>query len=304
MGIPDFQTVMLPLLVFASDQHEHSPREAIEALAQTFQLTDKERAALLPSGQQAVFDNRVHWAVSYLKHAGLLEATRRGYFRIADRGVQVLSQSPARIDLRYLQQFPEFVEFRESRRTKGNGDAVVALDVPSQQTPEELLEAGYQRIRQEVAQELLARMKACSPSFFERLVVELLVKMGYGGSRQDAGQAIGRSGDEGIDGIIKEDRLGLDTIYIQAKRWQGTVGRPDIQRFVGALAGQKARKGVFITTSEFSRDAREYASSVESKVVLIDGEQLAGLMLDNDLGVARAATYEIKRIDSDYFSEA
>lgn len=305
MAVPDFQTVMLPLLRFAADQQEHETRAAIDALADQFHLSEAERAQLLPSGQQAVFDNRVHWAISHLKHAGLLERPRRGSFRITARGLEALRQNPPRIDLRFLAQYPEFVQFREGSRKERNGQpSGEQLEAPSQQTPEEMLEYGYQRIRQELAQDILARIKSCSPTFFERLVVELLVKMGYGGSRRDAGEAVGRSGDEGIDGIIKEDRLGLDTIYIQAKRWQGTVGRPEIHRFAGALLGQRARKGIFITTSEFSRDARDYASNIDSKIVLIDGEHLAQLMIDYDVGVSRASAYEIKRIDSDYFIEA
>jgi restriction system protein len=306
VAIPDYQTVMLPLLSYTSDQQEHSTREAIDSLATQFRLSDAEREELLPSGQQSVFDNRVNWAASYLRHAGLLERTRRGCFRITDRGDQLLRQNPQRIDVKLLAQYPEFNEFKAgSRKERTNGHQPVEIVEPTtqQQTPEEMLEFGYQRIRQELAQELLSRIKTCSPSFFERLVVELLVKMGYGGSRKDAGEAVGRSGDEGIDGIIKEDRLGLDTIYIQAKRWQGTVGRPEIHRFAGALLGQRARKGIFISTSEFSRDARDYAGNIDSKIVLIDGEQLAQLMIDHDVGVARASLYEIKRIDSDYFSE-
>jgi restriction system protein len=308
MGIPDFQTVMLPILKSVNDQQEHATRDVIDALAGEFRLSDEERMELLPSGQQRTFDNRVHWAISYLKQAGLLERPRRSVFHITERGLQVLSQSPARIDINFLSQYPEFREFRERSRRVRNGHVtdnghITDVEPDPQQTPEELLENGYQRIRLELAQELLSRIMGCSSSFFERLVVELLVKMGYGGSRKDAGEAIGRSGDEGIDGIIKEDRIGLDTIYIQAKRWQGTVGRPDIHRFAGALLGQRARKGIFITTSAFSRDAREYASSIDSKIVLIDGDQLAQLMIDFNVGVTSATVYEIKRIDSDYFSE-
>lgn len=304
MAIPDFQTIMLPILTFIADQQEHTMRDTANTLADSFALSDAERSDMLPSGQQCTFDNRVNWAVSYMKHAGLLEYMRRGVFRVTERGVQVLRQSPTRIDIKFLAQYPEFNEFRSGSRKQRNGHAITeTLDQDTQQTPEERLEDGYQRIRLELAQELLARIMGCSPSFFERLVVELLVKMGYGGSRKDAGEAIGRSGDEGIDGIIKEDRLGLDTIYIQAKRWQGTVGRPDIQRFTGALMGQRARKGIFITTSDFSREAREYAGSIDSKIVLIDGEQLAQLMIDHGVGVSVATIYEIKRIDSDYFSE-
>jgi restriction system protein len=258
----------------------------------------------LPIELQATFDNRVAWAISYLKHAALLERTRRGYFRISERGLQVLWQSPQRIDMRFLLQFPEYVQFKERGARERNGKtSQLQVEESSPQTPEELLESSYLHIRQERAQQILSRVKACPPSFFERLVIELLVKMGYGGSRKDAGEAMGRSGDEGIDGIIKEDWLGLDTIYIQAKRWQSVVGRPEIHRFAGASLGQRARKGIFITTSDVTREARDYASSIDGKIVLIDGDQLAHMMIDFGVGVARASVYEIKRIDSDYFNE-
>lgn len=307
MTIPDFQTIMLPVLKLTADGQAHVKRDEMSALADMFGLTDAERTEMLPSGQQRTFDNRVQWAIVYMKHAGLLEYVRRGVFRITERGMEALQQNPARIDIKFLSQYSEFNDFRSGSRRERNGHSPVEQmdqqDQDVQQTPEERLEDGYQRIRLELAQELLGRIIGCSPGFFERLVVELLVKMGYGGSRKDAGEAIGRSGDEGIDGIIKEDRLGLDTIYIQAKRWQGTVGRPDIQRFTGALMGQRAKKGIFITTSAFSREAREYASNIDSKIVLIDGEQLAQLMIDHDVGVSTATVYEIKRIDSDYFLE-
>jgi restriction system protein len=307
MAIPDFQSVMLPVLTFIADSQQHTMRETVNALADSLRLTEAERAQMLPSGQQHTFDNRVNWAVSYMKHAGLLEYAQRGVFRITERGKEVLRENPARIDVRFLLRYPEFAEFRSGSRRERNGHPPVQeldqQEQDTQQTPEERLEDGYQRIRVELAQELLVRIRGCSPGFFERLVVEVLVNMGYGGSRKDAGEAIGRSGDEGIDGIIKEDRLGLDTIYIQAKRWQGTVGRPEIQRFTGALMGQRARKGIFITTSEFSREAREYISHIDNKIVLIDGEQLAQLMIDFGVGVSVATVYEIKKIDSDYFSE-
>jgi restriction system protein len=214
--------------------------------------------------------------------------------------MEFLNAHPQRIDLRYLSQFPEFVQFREVRCKDRNGPVEQEPEAIVQQAPAKMLQCGNQRIRQDLAQELLARVKSCSSAFFERLVVELLVKMGYGGSRRDAGEAVGRSGDEGIDGIIKEEKLGLDVIYIQAKRWQGVVGRPEIQTFVGALHGQRARKGIFITTSDFSREAREYATNIESKVVLIDGAQLSQLMIDTDVGVSRATACDNKRIDSDY----
>ncbi len=302
MNIPEFQTLMLPLLKFANDQQEHASREAADYLAQLFQLSDTEREELLPSGQQTIFDNRAYWAKTHLKHAVLLENTRRGFFKISQRGIQVLQQNPQEINMKFLKQFPEYLQFI-SKRDK-NGVEEAELETTSKQTPEELLEAGYQRIRQDLAQDLLSKVKSCPPSFFERLVVELLVKMGYGGSRKDAGEAVGKSGDGGIDGIIKEDRLGLDAIYIQAKRWdEGVVGRPEIHKFVGALHGQRAKKGIFITTSDFSSNAREYVANIDTKIVLIDGRQLALLMIDNNIGVSSVSTYEIKKIDSDYFTE-
>jgi restriction system protein len=303
MPIPDFQTLMLPLLQLAADGQEYSIRDARETLADHFTLSPEEKAELLPSGRQPIFDNRVAWAKSYLQQAGILKPTRRAHFQITERGKQVLSERPSRIDIEYLERFPEFVEFRNGRKTTTPELPLAALEEQGQSTPEETLEAAYQRIRNELAAELLKRVKGAPPEFFERLVVELLVNMGYGGSRRDAGKAIGRSGDEGIDGIINEDRLGLDMIYLQAKRWNGTVGRPEIQKFVGALHGKRAKKGVFITTGTFSSDAEEYASHIDPKIVLIDGNQLAELMIDVNIGVTKSSTYEIKRIDSDYFGE-
>jgi len=300
MSIPDYQSIMLPLLKYASDTKEHSMRDATEVLAKEFNLTEQERREILPSGFQSIFNNRVGWARTYMGKAGLLEAPRRGYFKITPRGMEVLKQKPKEINVKFLKQFPEFVEFQTVRK---EDDSELDSEKVIEKTPEESLEFAYQKIRRDLATELLNRVKGSSPGFFERLVVELLVKMGYGGSRKDAGKAIGGSGDGGIDGIIKEDRLGLDIIYIQAKRWDGMVGRPEIQKFVGALQGQRAKKGVFITTSRFSDDARDYASSIDSKVVLIDGVQLAQLMIDNEIGVSKIASYELKKIDSDYFSD-
>jgi len=302
MSIPDFQTTMLPLLQYTADQKEHSFHEAADALSLIYHLTDEERKELLPSGRQATFDNRLNWASSYLKHAALLESTRRGYFKITQRGIGVLQQKPPKINIEFLMQFPEFQEFRTARKEK-TGSIETEVETTNAHTPEELLEDGYQKIRQELAQDLLNRVKDCSSRFFERLVVELLVKMGYGGSIKDAGDVIGRSGDEGIDGTIKEDRLGLDVIYIQAKKWEGTVGRPEIHKFVGALYGQRAKKGVFITTSSFTKDAIDYARGIESKIILIDGRQLAEFMIDFNVGVSAVTSYEVKRIDGDYFTE-
>lgn len=299
MPIPDFQSIMLPLLRLAGDNKPHSLRDAVDALAKQFLLSDAERSALLPSGRQPVFDNRVGWARTYMKKAGLLEAPRRAIFQVTARGLEVLKGDPSRIDIGFLEQFPEFKSFR-GRHEKEPGQPPAP---PEDSTPEETLENAYERIRANLEAELLERVKGCSPRFFERLVVELLVKMDYGGALRDAGKAIGRSGDGGVDGIIKEDRLGLDVVYVQAKRWDTTVGRPELQKFAGALQGHRAKKGVFITTSDFSKDAIHYASQIESKIALIDGEQLARLMSDHGLGVSLVETYNIMRIDSDYFVE-
>ena len=300
MAIPDYQSIMLPLLKLASDKEEHSMQEAIECLASFFKVSEAELQELLPSGQQKILDNRVGWARTYLKKAGLLDSPKRGVFIITEKGLDVFKSNPQKINVAFLRQYPEFVEFqtvKKGYKEIEDGEASI------QQTPEESLEYGYQKLSQALAQDLLVKIKSCSAMFFEKLVVELLVKMGYGGSRRDAGQAIGKSGDEGIDGIIKEDKLGLDVIYIQAKKWEGTVGRPEIMKFVGALQGQHARKGIFITTSYFTEDAMQYAKKIDSKIILIDGDELSKLMIDHDIGVAQMASYDIKRIDSDYFSE-
>ncbi len=271
---------MLPLLTLAatSPNKEFTSQEAVNSLAESFGLTEEERGELLPSGRQATFTNRVGWASTYLRKAKLLESTKRGYFKISKRGLDVLAQNPPAINVSFLSQFPEFIEFKLARSESRNNDRDSSA-ATSLQTPEESLEVEYQKIRENLAAQLLERIKQASPAFFERLVVELLVKMGYGGSRSDAGKAVGRSGDGGIDGIIKEDKLGLDVIYIQAKRWdENTVGRRDIQQFAGALQGQRANKGNFLTTSRYTNEAQEYVSKIGSKIVLIDGEQLAQLI--------------------------
>jgi restriction system protein len=304
MPIPDFQTFLLPVLMLAGDGGEHSLGEARDAVARQFDLTPQERNELLPSGRQRRFDNRVAWAKVYLERAGLIATLRRAHFHITDRGRQLLGEGLRRIDIPVLERFEEFREFRNNAH-RGDGLAQPVAPAPEVQgaTPEELLEQSYQSIRAELVSDVLFRVKSSSPQFFESLVVELLLKMGYGRNRAEAGRAIGGAGDEGIDGIISEDRLGLDTIYIQAKRWDGTVGRPEIQKFVGALHGKRARKGVFITTGFFSTDAREYVSRIDPRVVLIDGRELAEYMVDLNLGVTPKVVYEVKRVDSDYFTE-
>ncbi len=301
--IPDYQTLMLPLLKIVSTGKELKMNDAVEILAKQFCLTEQEKKGLLPSGRTFLFDNRVGWARTYLKKAGLLESPRRGSIIITQRGREVLKEDLTAINVNYLKKFPEFIEFHSFKRGEPSENLEAKIVDSKQETPEELLEAGYQSIRKSIEEEILAKLKSVSPSFFERIVVGLLVKMGYGGSIQDAGKAVGRSGDEGIDGIIKEDKLGLDVIYIQAKRWGNVVGRPEIQKFVGALAGQRAKKGVFITTSNFTKEAEIYAAQMDTKIVLIDGAELASLMIDYNLGVSVQDTYEIKKIDSDYFDE-
>jgi restriction system protein len=300
MAIPPYQTIMLPLLRIARDGQEHTATEAIEALARQFHLSEQDRKELLPSGTQQKFNNRVGWARTYLTKAGLLETTGRARFRITPRGREVLSTGVDHIDNQFLRQFPEFRDFARVHEEDVAGQ--VSNRVELSQTPEESLETIYQELRRELANDLLTRIKSSSPRFFENLVVDLLVAMGYGGSRKDAGQAVGQSGDGGIDGIIKEDKLGLDVVYIQAKRWEGPVGRPVVQGFAGSLAGHQANKGVLITTSHFTQDAKEYVSRIGMKIVLVDGEQLAQFMIDHGLGVAEVATYTLKKVDLDYFS--
>ena len=280
MPIPGFQSLMLPVLKSISDGKEHEMHELTDLLADQFQLTENEKKELLPSGMQTIFYNRVGWARTYMRNAGLLDIPRRKYISITTRGLEILKQNPPRIDTRFLKQFPEFVEFQTRKKIDGENSTDESLSQElSSQTPEEILENSYQALRNSLVQELIHRILEQPPNFFERLVVELIVKMGYGGSIKDAGKAIGKSGDEGIDGTIKEDKLGLDIIYIQAKRWQlGTIiGRPEIHKFIGALAGQGAKKGIFITTSSFTKDAMEYKPLNETKIVLIDGNQLAQL---------------------------
>jgi restriction system protein len=300
LAIPDYQSIMLPLLRFSGDAEQHSLRETTNALAAEFGLSEEEKKELLPSGQQAVFSNRVGWARTYLKKAGLLEAPKRGFLKITDRGIEVLESNVSEINNAFLMRFEEFSKFKNYKKVEDSNPYVEEVD---DQTPEERMETAFQKVKDDLAIDLLDKIKDNSPEFFEKLVVDVLVGMGYGGTRRDAGQAIGRSGDEGIDGIIKEDRLGLDIIYLQAKRWEGKVGRPEIQKFAGALQGKRAKKGVFITTSAFSNEALEFAKTIDTRIILIDGETLVQLMADFNVGVSVVNSFEVKRIDQDYFSE-
>jgi len=308
MAVPDYQSLMLPLLQFAQAKNQEiSTDEAVEALAAQLGLTEADLKEMLPSGVQPTFVNRVGWAATYMKKAGLLEPTRRGHYRITQRGQDLLKKKPPKINVTLLRQYPEFQEFQQLKGTR-KGDKKSAAATPKDMdaaTPSEALESAYENLRDELAAELLTRLKKASPAFFERIVVELLVKMGYGGSRADAGKAIGRTGDGGIDGIIKEDKLGLDVVYVQAKRWDtNAVSRPDVMQFAGALQAQKALKGIFITTSRFTDDARNYVSQIGSKIVLIDGNQLCQFMIDHDVGVSTVSLYPVKKIDADYFEES
>jgi restriction system protein len=306
MAVPDYQRIMLPLLEFAEKQKaEISRGDAVEALGSRLGLTDDDLKEMLPSGVQRTFVNRVAWAATYMKKAGLLEATRRGYYRITPRGKELLKKKPTAINVKVLKQYPEFLEFQRLKGTRSADKRDGPRGPEITATPSEALENAYANLRDELADEVLARLKKSSPSFFERIVVELLVKMGYGGSRADAGKAMGKTGDGGIDGIIKEDKLGLDVVYLQAKRWDNNpVGRPDVMQFAGALQAQKATKGILITTSRFTDDARSYVTQIGSKIVLIDGEQLSQLMIDHDVGVSTISLYPVKKIDTDYFDES
>jgi restriction system protein len=301
MSIPDYETLMGPLLRIAQANkgNEVAIADAIEQLADQHKLTEDERREPLPSGSAFKFSSRVSWARTYLQKAGLLEATRRGCFRITKRGMDVLGKKSERVDNRILAQFPEFREFQGGKKkTKKENESL------SRETPIESIASQYEQIRAALVSELLDRVKKCSPQFFERLVITLLVRMGYGGSLKDAGQAVGRTGDGGVDGVIREDKLGLDNIYIQAKRWTDkTVSSPDIDQFAGALSKKKAMKGIFITTSTFTKDAFASVREYSSRIILIDGSTLADYMIDHGVGVSVASTYEIKKVDTDFFEE-
>lgn len=302
MPLPDYETLMLPLLRRLGNGAVRKFEDLVQELAAEFRLTPDELAHLLPSGRQTTFRNRIGWARTYMSKAGLVDSVQRGQYRITPEGQRVLGEKPAHIDDKFLRRYPAFVQFQDKPREE-SGKSATPPAKESKQTPEDRMESAHAELRRALASELLERIGKAAPDFFERLVVELLLKMGYGGSRHDAGRAIGRSGDGGIDGIINEDRLGLDSIYLQAKRWDGPVGRPEIQKFAGALAEHRARKGVFITTSSFTKEALASATKHDARIVLIDGEKLATLTIDHGLGVTLEASYEVKRIDSDYFAE-
>ncbi|HOI27244.1 MAG TPA: restriction endonuclease [Paludibacteraceae bacterium] len=299
--IPDYQTIMLPLLKLTSDNEIHKFRDVVELLAEHFKLNENERKELLPSGNQAIFDNRVGWARFYLTKAGLLKSEKRGTHQITEQGLSFLKSKPAVLKTKDLDKFKQFVDFKNSIDKKATTDTNDSEEIEEQETPEEALEYAYLKLKNDLSRDLLETIKSCSPAFFEKLMVDLITKMGYGGSRKDAGKALGKTGDGGIDGIIKEDKLGLDTIYIQAKKWENTVPVREIRDFAGALLSKKARKGIFIATSNFPKSAYEFVESIEHKIILIDGERLTNLMFEFNVGVSTQSTYEVKKIDSDYF---
>lgn len=302
--IPRYEEIMLPLLMLLSDSKEHSLQEADDNLSAHFKLNEEEKRTFLPSGTQPVFRNRLGWARTYMKKAGLLTSPKRAYFKITERGLELLKENPSELSAEFLTRYPEFVEFKSIKRTKDSEEHDNNLfDTADEKTPEEALEYAFQKLRSELAKEVLEVVKNCSPAFFEKLVVDLMIRMGYGGSRIDAGQALGKSGDGGIDGIIKEDKLGLDTIYLQAKKWENSVPVKEIRDFTGALASKKAKKGIFITTSSFPQSVYDFVTQVEYKIVLIDGERLADLMIEHNVGLSTINEYRVKKIDSDYFEE-
>lgn len=303
--IPKYEEIMLPFLQYLADGKEHGLSETHDALAEQFKLTDDEQRELLPSGRQPVFRNRVGWATTYLKKAGLVTSPKRAHFKISDKGLALLKENPHEITSKFLTRYDDFVQFVSIKNDKKDHGSLVQSHITdnADQTPEESLEYAYQKLHSELSKELLDIVKSCSPNFFERLVVDLLITMGYGGSRKEAGQAMGKSGDGGIDGIINEDKLGLDIIYLQAKKWENSVPVKEIRDFTGALASKKAKKGIFITTSSFPKSVYEFVGQVEYKIILIDGERLANLMIEYNIGLSTVNTYHVKIIDSDYFEE-
>jgi restriction system protein len=308
--IPDYQTLMLPVLKIAGDGKEHRISEVVSQLGQDYKLTAAELDELLPSGKQTVFGNRVHWAKTYLSQSKLVDNTRWGRFTITDRGRSVLAEKPARIDRKYLSRFAEFNTFVGGQKNTTTAIAAEPNETekasePATKTPDELLRSTIGEMEAALASELLSRILAATPAFFEQLIVDLLLAMGYGGSREGAGRAIGKSGDGGLDGVIDQDQLGLDRIYIQAKRYNpdNPVSEPDIRGFSGSLGANKATKGVFVTTAYFTKPAIDFAERTPHTIVLIDGKELTRLMIRHSVGVRVAETLYVKKIDEETFSD-
>lgn len=306
MPVPPFQELFLPTLELLSDGEERDKKQVSEHLVTVFQITPDEINEILPSGRQTKLMNRIAWTRTYFAKAGLVEPTSRGRFRITQRGRDLLGTGLERMDVRTLKQYPEFAAFHQS--SSGGSDSTsseTGITTPIiDETPEERLATSYESLKKELGEILLQQVIQSSPAFFEKLVVDVLVAMGYGGWKKDAGTVTGKSGDEGIDGVIKEDRLGLDQIYLQAKRWQNPVGRPQVQHFVGSLVGQSAHKGVMLTTSRFTEEAKQFVKHLPQRVVLIDGEELANLMIEFNVGVNPDTSYTVKKLDMDYFEES
>lgn len=306
MPIPDYQSLMLPVLQRAADGERQVP-EIADQIADELELTQAERDQLLPSGRQRLLHNRIHWAKFYMTKAGLIESPRRGRFSITDLGRQLLAKNPQRINNELLLTYPMFSEFYRSEAAAPDQNATAGPEVASAplSTPEEMIEKAYEALQSALKGELLSRVLQNTPTFFENVIVDLLVAMGYGGSHRNASQQLGRTGDGGVDGVINEDRLGLDRVYVQAKRYApgNSVGRPEIQAFIGSLVGLGANKGVFVTTSSFSAQAVEYASRIPQRVILIDGRKLSELMVEHNVGVRMGRQIEFKRLDEDFFAE-
>lgn len=303
MAVPDFASFLLPTLEIVKAGGPISRRDAAQQIADRFSLTPEERALLLPSGVTTLVESRTGWAFTYLTKAKLIEKVKRAQYAITDRGLDILKNPPDRITQRFLLQFDEFRAFAISEQADLRDPVKEKESVESETNPLELAELAFLQLKNQTTEELIIRLKEGDPRFFEETVVKVIVAMGYGGSLQDAGKAIGQAGDEGIDGIINEDKLGLDVLYLQAKRWEGSVGRPEIQKFAGALLGKRARKGIFITTSDFTKEARDYVQTIDSKIVLISGRQFAELMWEHNVGVSVSSTYVVKKIDSDFFDD-
>lgn len=297
--IPDFQSIMLPLLKSFKKGEIKSAKELRLNMVNHFNMTEEELKEKTPSGKQFTYSNRIAWAISFLKMAKLIKSPKQGSYQITDEGINVLKSPPEKITVSFLKQFEIFSKNRNPEKNEN----IEQDEKITEKTPDELIEIGYKQIQNELSLKLLNQIKDGSPYFFEKLVLDLLLKMGYGGSETDNGELTQKGSDEGIDGIIKEDRLGLDKIYIQAKKWENNVGRPEIQKFVGALQGKRAKKGIFITTSTFSSNAYDYAQNLDVAVILIDGKKLAEYMIENELGVTVKQNYKIFNVDSDYFIE-
>ncbi|MBU0508827.1 restriction endonuclease [bacterium] len=301
MAIPAFEDYLTAFLNVLTDGTTRHRKDMVGGIADKLNLKPEQMRETTASGKYTKHETLVHWANIFLYKAGLIDRPKRGFIKINEKGTAFLKKHNGRVEKKALEQIPQYSDWLASM--KGGGAKEEEPVSPELGAPEEMIDSGYQKLRAALAHDILQAVRECAPRFFEQLVVDLLLAMGYGGSLKDAGETVGRTGDGGIDGIIKEDKLGLDVIYVQAKRWENVVGRPIVQAFAGSLEGQRAKKGVMITTSTFTSDAREFVKHIEKKIVLIDGRELAELMIDHNLGVSTVATYEVKKIDSDYFEE-